>query len=593
VIDRTTRMRWRRRFRRSRRQVEGLSLQAEDSLEYNFFRRLNRLEGVRRFILAWTTLMLLLIGGLVMQTRSLGHYYLALKPAPGGTYTEGMVGAFTNANPLYAVGGVDGSVARLVFAGLFKYDAKNNLVGDLAERYTVNEKGNQYAVTLRKDLRWHDGTPITTEDVIFTYEVIKNPDAKSPLQSSWAGITMQAIDERTMTFTLPNALSAFPHSMTNGIVPKHLLSGVPMAQLRSVGFNTSNPVGSGPFKWEAVEVSGQTPETREQRVALTPNLNYHHGRPKLGRFIIRAFNDEKRLIESFGNRELDAAIGFDTVPDQFRNDPSIHEHNIPLTGAVYVFFKNSHEALKDAKVRQALTMAANTSEIIGGLGQPVLPARGPLLKSHLGYNKDLLQYGYNVAEANRLLDEAGWKKEEDGLRGKDGQKLAFQLYSQSTSDYVHVTKALQKQWRAVGVSVEVILQQDSDLQSTIAFHNYDALLYGISLGVDPDVFAYWHSSQADIRASNRLNFSEYKSETADIALEAGRTRLDPQLRAIKYQPFLEAWRADAPAIALYQPSFLYLTRGPVYGFETKTLNLGVDRLNNVHEWMIRQERAVK
>lgn len=366
-----------------------------------------------------------------------------------------------------------------------------------------------------------------------------------------------------------------------------------MAQLRSVSFNTTSPVGSGPFKWEAVEVSGLTPETREHNIALIPNIDYHHGRPKLGRFIIRAFNDEKRMIRSFGDRELDAALGFDTIPDQFKDEPTIHEHNVPLTGGVYVFFKNSHDVLKDAKVRQSLVMAANTKEIVGRLGHPVLSVHGPLLKSHLGYDKDLVQYGHNIQEANRLLDEAGWKQGEDGLRSKDGKQLAFQLYSQSTGDYTTVTTALQKQWRAAGVNVEVLLQQDSDLQTTIAFHNYDALLYGVSLGVDPDVFAYWHSSQADIRASNRLNFSEYQSSAADNALEAGRTRLDPQLRVIKYKPFLEAWRTDAPALALYQPSFLYLTRGKVYGFEPKTFNAGTDRFGNVHEWMIRQERAPK
>jgi len=137
------------------------------------------------------------------------------------------------------------------------------------------------------------------------------------------------------------------------------------------------------------------------------------------------------------------------------------------------------------------------------------------------------------------------------------------------------------------------MQSDTELQTTLSLHSYDALLYGIELGPDPDVFAYWHSSQADARAQQRLNFSEYKSPASDAALEAGRTRSDPTIRAIKYRPFLEAWRNDAPAISLYQPRFLYVTHGQLFGFEPTVMNSGLDRYANVENWMIREEKTVK
>jgi len=120
----------------------------------------------------------------------------------------------------------------------------------------------------------------------------------------------------------------------------------------------------------------------------------------------------------------------------------------------------------------------------------------------------------------------------------------------------------------------------------LEFHTYDALLHAISIGVDPDVFAYWDSSQADIRSNARLNFSEYKSTTADTALEAGRTRLDPALRIVKYRPFLQAWQTDAPALGLYQPRFLYITRGTVYGLTDHALNSDSDRYASVADWQI-------
>ncbi|HXE10117.1 MAG TPA: hypothetical protein VN554_01700, partial [Verrucomicrobiae bacterium] len=128
-------------------------------------------------------------------------------------------------------------------------------------------------------------------------------------------------------------------------------------------------------------------------------------------------------------------------------------------------------------------------------------------------------------------------------------------------------------------------------QSTLTSHGYDAVLNGIAIGVDPDVFVYWDSSQADVRASHRLNLSEYKSPTADTALEAGRTRIDPALRVIKYKPFLQSWQQDAPAVGLYQPRLLYLTNGPVAGLSDSAISTPTDRFINVQNWEIRQAKV--
>ncbi len=143
-------------------------------------------------------------------------------------------------------------------------------------------------------------------------------------------------------------------------------------------------------------------------------------------------------------------------------------------------------------------------------------------------------------------------------------------------------------WSKLGVQANVLFQDSTDLQQTIASHGYDALLHGISIGVDPDVFVYWDSSQADIRAANRLNLSEFSSPIADASLESARTRQDPTLRAIKYRPFLQAWQQNAPALGLYQPRFLYLTRQTVYNLDPRTVNTGVDRFNNVGNWELHQ-----
>ncbi len=591
MLGRTIKLRWRRRFRRSRRQVEDLGLQAEENLERNFFRRLSRLVGVRRFIGGWLLLVGALLIGVVLQVRALGNYYQTIQPAPGGAYTEGILGAFTNANPLYASGGVDGAVAKLVFSGLLKYDSNDQLVGDLADTWGVDATETNYTVHLRPNLQWHDGRALTADDVVFTYQTIQNPDARSPLLPSWQGIKVAALDPQTIVFTLPNSFSSFPFALTNGIVPKHLLADSPASQLRSLRFNTANPVGSGPFKWGVIETRGTNPEDRQEIVGLTANPNYHGGVPALQRLTIRSFRGEQQLVKSFEDHELNAMIGLTEVPETLQRRRDVQEHSIPITGEVLVFFKTSLPVFSDPKVRQALIKGADTNAIIQGLSHAVVAARSPLLQSHVGYDKNITQFPSNLAEANALLDAAGWPKDAEGYRVKNGERLSFKLYAQSTSEYQYVTSTLQKQWRALGVDAQVILQDDNELQISVAGHGYDALLYGISLGTDPDVFAYWHSSQADATAATRLNFSEYRSAVADKALEAGRTRSDAALRAAKYKPFLEAWRNDAPALVLYQPRLLYITRGNLYGFNPKTLNNATERFSNVENWMVREVKA--
>lgn len=592
MIDRTTKLRWRRKFRRRRNQVEDLGVQAEEQIERHFFKRLSRLAEVRRFIFGWVALFVMLIGIVVYQATALTPYYQSLQPVAGGTYVEGIMGTFTNANPLYAIGPVDSAVSELIFAGLLKYDSNNKLVGDLAEKWAVDDKETTYTVTLKPNLTWQDGVELTAKDVAFTYKTIQNPDAKSPLLSSWQGITVTAKGSRTVVFTLPNTLSSFPHSLTNGIVPSHILAGIPAAQMRATQFNTSSPIGAGPFRWSAIELAKDS-DSQEGKVGLVANDRYYAGSPALEKYVIHYFTSEDRMLDSFQRHELTAMSGLDSLPDTFKADETVQQYNIPLTAQVVVFFKNSQEILADVKVRQALVQAVNQNKLLEEIGFPVIASREPFLQDQPGYDPAITQLPFNRDKAAALLTEAGWVPGKDGIREKAGKQLTFGLYSQSTSEYAYVTQKLQSDWEKIGVKVEVLLQPDSDLQTTVTYHNYDALLYGISLGPDPDAYAYWGSTQADERATNRVNFSEYKSVAADKALEGGRTRSDPALRAIKYKPFLEAWRNDAPALVLYQPRYLYVTRDVVNGFEPTVINVATDRYSNVSNWMIRQEKVNK
>jgi peptide/nickel transport system substrate-binding protein len=535
--------------------------------------------------------MVLLIGGLFIQNLSLSNYFQTLRPVPGGIYNEGILGTFTNANPIYATNNVDTSVSKLLFAGLFTYNGHNQLVGDLASGYSVDASESVYTVHLKPHLTWQDGQPLTSADVIFTYQAIQNPDAQSPLRGSWQNIIVSAPNAQTVVFKLPGSLASFPYTMTNGIVPRHILGGIPAAGLRSADFNTVHPVGAGPFAWQAIQVAGNYPSTAQEQIALVPFAGYSRGAPKLREFIVHAYASQTDLIQAFKSSQLTGAAGLTSVPADVKNMPSLEVHSPLLTAATMVFFKTSSGVLSDEQVRQAVTEGTNRRAIIKSLGYSTHAVREPLLMGQLGYDPALAQAGFDPAAARQLLDSDGWAVGKNGLRGKNGQTLSFALTAADTAEYRSVARQLQQQWRGLGIKLNLQLQDSTDFHNSLTYHNYDAVLYGISVGSDPDVFVYWDSSQADVHSSNRLNLSEYKSSAADSALEAGRSRSQPQLRVIKYRPFLQAWQGDYPALGLYQPRFLYLTNGAVAGLSDHAINSPAGRFNDVQNWEIRDAKV--
>ncbi len=592
LVNRTSQLRMRRVVRRRQQQLEAAATAAEMQFDKNLIGRFDRLLGVKRFALGWIGLVLLVTFSTILQTLSLTAYYQTTRPTPGGVYNEGIVGTYSNASPLFATGSVDLAVSRLVFAGLLTYDANNQLAGDLASGYTVDQTGKHYVIKLKPNLSWQDGERLSASDVAFTFHLIQNPDVESPLLASWQGIDVKAPDATTVTFDLPTVYSAFPYSLTTGIVPEHILKDVAATQLRSTSFNTTKPVGAGPFAWQAIQASSSTdPDKATSLIALNSFVGYRGGAPKLAGYVLHTYGTKERMIQAFEKRTITAMTGLDKLPQALVGGKDVNQLSFASTAAVMSFFKTSSGVLADAQVRQALVQGSNVQSIISQLGYATKPVREPLLIGQVGYDVASAQAKFNPAAANETLDRAGWVRGTNGMRAKDGQPLMFRLYAEATAENSRTARELAKDWQALGANVTPVLQPLADFQTTLEFHTYDALLYGISIGADPDVFPYWHSSQADIRSTSRLNFSEYKSATADTALEAGRTRLNPALRAVKYKPFLQAWQTDAPALGLYQPRFLYITRGPVYGLPNQTLNTDSDRYSSVANWQIHSVRV--
>ncbi|HEY4963094.1 MAG TPA: peptide ABC transporter substrate-binding protein [Candidatus Saccharimonadales bacterium] len=588
---RLIRLRLRRRLHLGQRQVEDLSQQAEQNIDKHLFRRFDRLYKVRRFVIGWLCLMVILVVGVSIQTYLLSGYFQKLEPVPGGIYNEGVVGTFTTANPLYATNDVDSTVSHLVFASLLDYNSQNQLVGQLASSYRVDSKGTTYTIVLKPHLTWQDGQPLTANDVAFTYHLIENPDTQSPLISAWQGITVTATSPTTVTFKLTTPLASFPSDLTNGIVPEHLLQNVPANELRSANFNTVDPVGAGPFKWQTIAVSGNDPTNAEEQISLVPFSAYVDGSPKLQDFVVHAYASSDQLTKDFTAGQLTGAEGLNVVTPKVKAVPSLIVHNLILTAGVYSFFKTSAGVLADQNVRTALVEAADTDKIISNLGYKTTAVNEPLLEGQLGYNPAYKQPSYSPASTKALLAQNGWAVGANGIRSKAGQKLSFTLTVDNNPEYLKDAAQLQAYWRKVGANVTIQTLADSDFSSALQNHDYDAILYGISIGNDPDVFVYWDSSQADIRSASRLNLSEFKSTIADESLEEGRTRLDSQLRVLKYQPFLKVWQQQLPALGLYQPRLLYLTNGQVYGLDSTTVNTNSDRFANVQNWEINEAKV--
>ena len=588
MVDRSTRLRWRRVFRRKQKQVGNLGAQAEENVDRLIIRRLGRLVNVKRFVAGWLLLVFLLLTVLVGQFRVLNRTWQSQQPVPGGIYTEGMLGTFTNANPLYATSLADSTVSRLLFPGLLSYDQHNSLKNDLAESWSISKDNLKYTVVLRPNLTWQDGQPLTADDVVFTFHTAQNPDAKSPLFRSWNGVQIMAKDQRTVEFTLNTAFAPFPHSLTTGILPHHVLSNVPVSDLRSATFNTTGPIGSGPFAWSSVEQSSNGEREGEQQVGLTASKSYYAGVPKLDGFVVHTYQDQKLLERDFQDKKITAIVGLDDVPEDLQKLPDTTNYEPVLSAQVMAFMRTDSKLLQSKQLRQALVYATNVPSVVNSLPDAVLVADSPLLRGQIGYDAKLVQYGYDKPRAEKILTKDGWKMQTSGIRHKESTDLTIRLVAQSTPRLKLVAEQLKQAWGAVGVDVSVNLLDESEIQNAIHTRDYDVLLYGISIGADPDVFPYWHSTQADPRSGSRLNFSDYASDIADSALEAGRSRSDPTLRTAKYKPFLQAWQADAPAIALYQPRFTYITNTPVFGFDTVEINAAGDRLEDVANWQIRQ-----
>ncbi len=547
------------------------------------FKRWSNIREVRLNVLIWSVALGILIAATGLQLMWYQQGYRTSAAAIGGTYAEADLGPVDTLNPLFASSHAEQALSRLLFSRLFTYDSTGHLKGDLATSMSIDSTDKIYTIKIRPDVTWQDGYRLTASDVAFTIGLLKNPAVRSTNPEDWSRISVKVINDTTLQFTLPAVIAAFPHALTFPIVPEHVLSKVEPNSLRENTFSNA-PVGSGPFKLRLLQDVDVNNGLRI--VNLERNPSYYDGLPKLEFFQMHVYSTRSQILTALSNHEVNAAADL-TSADINQVDATRYKIvTTPLKNGVYALFNTTKGALQDKAVRRALQSGTNTAAIISQLPPGTPPLDLPFINGQL--TGDVPQAPvYNVANAKKILTDDGWQLDSSGHRVKNGQRLKLSVVTTKDDDYERVLETLAGQWRDLGIEIDTVVIDPTTaasdaVQETLQSRGYDVLIYQLTIGADPDVYAYWHSSQANALG---LNLSNYSNAIADDALVGARSRLEPGLRNAKYITFSKQWLSDAPAIGLYQTVAYYVTGRDDQSYNDKNIFVSqFDRYQDILYW---------
>ncbi|MDO8335411.1 MAG: peptide ABC transporter substrate-binding protein [Candidatus Saccharibacteria bacterium] len=535
--------------------------------------RLENLQHIRRHLIGWLTLLIVLIGLNAAQIIFNQNYVSVAQPSENKAYAEGVLGPINNLNPLFASTDAEISASKLMFSSLLAYDTDGKLQSDVAQNYEVSPDGRTYTVNLKPDVQWHDGKQLTSKDVVYTVQAMQNSLTGSRQSSSWQNIQVSANGPQQVVFTLPTSYAPFASALTFPILPEHILGKVAPEELQENEFG-KHPIGSGPFKF----VDLQTIDVNKEKSALqlTRYDNYYTGPAKLSRFSLYVYGTRDELVKGIQYHEVNAASGVGVVAR------GLKVADVTINNGVFALYRTDNTILKDKNIRKALTQGLDRQKLRAQLGDKK-PLEGPIINNQTQTANLVFQQKYDFTVANQLLDQGGWIKGSDGVRHKDGQPLELRLVAVDTVNYKRITKLLNEQWQKLGIKVQIQLIDPEQIQQVILRPRaYDILVYELSQGGDPDGYAFWHSSQA---SSSGLNFSNYVSSSADDALLTARGRSNITLRDAKYANFAKRWVEDVPAVALYRSSLKYTTTDGTQSLNsTDSLVNATDRYYHVTDW---------
>ncbi|HEY5982886.1 MAG TPA: peptide ABC transporter substrate-binding protein [Anaerolineales bacterium] len=516
--------------------------------------------------------------------------------APGGVYSEGIIGALGRLNPLLDWHNpADRDADRLLFSGLVRFDARGLPQPDLAESWGVSADGTIYNFTLRPNAVWHDGVAVTSDDVIFTIDLIKSSSLFPPdIKSLWEQIEVKQLNDKNLKFTLPEPFAPFLDYATFGILPKHILASTPPAQLDSAAFNI-NPVGTGAYKFDHLIVEGG----KIAGLVLTVNDQYYAAKPYIQQIVFRYYADSRTALDAYEQGEVlgVSEITADVLPEALA-DPklSLYTGQLPQIGIVLLNTK-SQEApfLQNANVRRALLLGLNRNYIISSIlhGEAIV-ATGPVLPGSWAYYDGIERLSYDPEGAIQLLKEEGYVIPASGgsVRAKDNAALDFVLVHPDDPLHTQIAQAIQQQWGQIGVQVNLQgVPNDQLIPSYLGPRTYEAALVELNMArtPDPDPYPFWHQAEA----TGGQNYSQWDNRAASEYLESARTETDFTIRARHYRNFQVLFQKELPSLPLYYPVYSYAVDAQVQGVQIGPLYERSDRFLLVNSWYLVTRRSLQ
>jgi len=505
----------------------------------------------------------------------------------GGTIKLGLAGQPRYINPLLApTSDVDQDLSNIIFSSLFKFDKDFNLVGDLAESVSVSEDQKTYTVTLKENLTWHDGEPLTAADVVFTVRSIQDANWNSPLSLGFKGVAVEQVDERTVTLALQEVYAPFQGTLTFGILPAHLWNSIQGANATLAELN-SKPIGSGPYVFDELTKDKQG---RVKRYIFKANENYHAGQPFINEVRVTFYDKPADLVQAYHDGDIDAVGGVPFAEKESLEGSRTQMLSLLLPRYDALFINaNSNGYIRPTEVRQALSHAIKKSDLV----EKVLKGNGTVVNSGLipgspGYTEDVTVYGYDPEKAKELLRADEWE-ERDGGWFKEEDRLILEIVTADTPENRQLADLIKSYWEAIGITTVVVEAPVAELQQTyLRERKYQTLLFGEVIGADPDLYPFWHSTQI---ADPGLNLTSFSNDDLDKLLEEARQTTDPAVRAEKQTAISKILADELHAIFLYSPNYLFAHRSNLQGVDLMNINLPSDRLNTINEWYLSTKRV--
>lgn len=516
--------------------------------------------------------------------------------APGGVYTEALIGSLGRLNPLLDWNNpADRDADRLIFSGLVKFDSRGLPQPDLAEAWGTTPDGTVYNFTLRSNAEWQDGQPVTSDDVIFTIDHIKSSSLFPPdIRDLWGQIDVKRLDDKNLKFTLPEPFAPFLDYATFGILPKHVLDSTPPDQLADAAFNI-NPVGTGPYRFDHLIIeSGKI-----AGLVLTASDHYYASKAFMQQVVFRYYPDAKTGFEAYQQGEV-LGIG-DLAPEvlpQALADPhlSVYTSQLPQMSMVLLNLQNTQVSfLSNANVRRALMLGLNRDYLISSIlkGQAIV-ADGPIFPGSWAYYDGTEHLNYDPEQAVSLLKGEGYVIPASGgtVRAKDNQALDFVLVHPDDPVHAQIAQTIQQEWAQIGVQVNLQpVPYDQLLPTYLAPRTYQAALVDLNIArtPDPDPYPFWHQAEA----TGGQNYSQWDNQAASEYLEQARTETDFTVRARLYRNFQVIFSKELPSLPLYFPVYSYGVDAQVHGVQMAPLYDTSDRLANISSWYLVTRRTLQ